>query len=165
MFVTFDTCAIVKILEHSGIADWMGRRFGNSVIHVSSEAIREAHNLGYGRESVYRIKSFGLRIEYGPVTDVMRDDAKRLEAGCPTLHDGDSRILAYARATDTELVTFDRGLAVAAKDSGSRVVFLRDRTPGTGCGTGGAAGSRAGRRPRARPLPKKGQKVVWGLFQ
>ena len=52
----------------------------------------------------------------------MAEDAAYLKTMCPTLHNGDSQILAYARATNTSLVTCDKGLAEAAKVSGTKLI-------------------------------------------
>jgi hypothetical protein len=52
----------------------------------------------------------------------MYDDAYYLEGVCPTLHSGDSQILAYVRATGTTLITCDRGLAQAAMLCGVSVI-------------------------------------------
>lgn len=123
---TFDTCVGIKIYENLNLGDLLTCRvnFKNSDIHLSSQTIFEAKRLGYDVDSVSKqIKStIGVNVISGYVTDDMRDDADYLESVCRTLHSGDSQILAYARATGTTLITCDRGLAEAARFSGTKVV-------------------------------------------
>ena len=104
----------------------------------------------------------------------MVEDAAYLETMCPTLHNGDSQILAYARATNTTLVTCDKGLAEAAILSGTKVLNP-DLLP---CEKIGLRKSRmqkivdkAIRKPSEAKqkvkslILKPGQKIVWRSFQ
>ena len=123
---TFDTCVGIKVCENPNLGSLLACRvnFENSDIHLSSQSIFEAKRLGYDVNSVSKqIKStIGVNVISGYITDDMQNDADYLESVCPTLHRGDSQILAYARATGTTLITCDRGLAEAAKLSGAKVV-------------------------------------------
>ena len=123
---TFDTCVGIKICENPNLGNLLFCRmnFENSTIHLSSQTILEANRLGYDMDSVIKqIKKFtGAKIILGTITSEMVQDAAYLETIYPTLHNGDSQILAYARATNTTLVTCDKGLAEAAILSGTKVV-------------------------------------------
>ena len=66
--------------------------------------------------------TFGVNVIHGHITKDMQDDSDYLENICPTLHTGDSQILAYTRSTGTTLVTCDRGLTEAAISSGVQVI-------------------------------------------
>ena len=115
---TFDTCVGIKICENLNVGNLLSCRinFENSTIHLNSQTLMEANRLGYDVDSVSQQikKSIGAKIVFGTVTDEMVSDASYLQTKCPTLHDGDDQILAYARATNTTLVTCDKGLAEAA---------------------------------------------------
>jgi hypothetical protein len=123
---TFDTCVGIKVFENQNLGSLLACRvnFEGSQIHLSSQSIFEAQNLGHDVETLSEQiqKSTGARIIRGKVTAAMYDDASYLESVCPTLHAGDSQILAYTRATGTTLITCDRGLAEAAIFSGTLVV-------------------------------------------
>ena len=123
---TFDTCVGIKICENPNLGNLLACRvnFENSDIHLSSQTIFEAKRLGYDVDFVTKqIKStIGVNVISGYITDDMQNDADYLVSVCPTLHAGDSQILAYARATGTTLITCDRGLAEAAMLSGTKVV-------------------------------------------
>ena len=123
---TFDTCVGIKICENPNLGSLLACRvnFEDSKIHLSSQTLFEAQRLGYDVDSVSEQiqKSTGATIIRGKITDEMYDDAYYLQGKCPTLHPGDSQILAYARATGTTLITCDRGLAEAARLSGTPFV-------------------------------------------
>ena len=123
---TYDTCVGVKICENPNLGDLLSCRinYENSTIHLTSQTVLEANRLGYDMDSVIKqIKKFtGATIILGTITDEMIQDAAYLEIMCPTLHNGNSQILAYARATNTTLVTCDKGLAEAAVISGTKVI-------------------------------------------
>jgi hypothetical protein len=123
---TFDTCVGIKICENQNLGNLLACRvdFKDSQIHLSSQSIFEAQRLGYDIESISKQiqNTTGAKIVFGKITDTMYDDAHYLESVCPTLHSGDSQILAYARATGTTLITCDRCLVTAAKLSGVNVL-------------------------------------------
>ena len=123
---TFDTCVGIKMCENPNLGSLLSCRvnFENSQIHLNSQSIVEATRLGYDVNYVSKqIQNLiGTQIISGVITDEMKNDADYLEGVCPTLHEGDSQILAYVRATGTTLVTCDRGLAEAAELSGAKVV-------------------------------------------
>jgi len=123
---TFDTCVGIKMCETPNLGSLLACRvnFENSQIHLSSQTLSEAQRLGLDVETIsdHIQKSTGATIICGKITDEMYDDAYYLERKCPTLHSGDSQILAYARATGTTLITCDRGLVEAARLSGTPVV-------------------------------------------
>ncbi len=121
---TLDTCVGIKICENPNVGNLLNCRvnFENSSIHLNSQTIFEAEKLGHDIDHISKqIQSTvggGVNVIRGYVTSSMRDDAVYLESVCPTLHAGDSQILAYARATGTTLITCDKDLAEAAGLSG-----------------------------------------------
>ncbi len=123
---TFDTCVGIKAFERPNFGSLLTCHvnFEGSEIHFSSQSIFEAKKLGFDVDAISEQiqKSTGAKIIFGKITDEMYNDASYLESKCPTLHSGDSQILAYVRATKTTLITCDRGLAEAAKLSGTSVV-------------------------------------------
>ena len=123
---TFDTCVGVKIFENPNFCSLLACHadFEDSKIHLSSQSVCEIHRLGHAAEAISKIieHSTGAKIIFGKITSQMYDDAFYLESICPTLHSGDSQILAYARATGTTLITCDRGLVEAANISGVKVM-------------------------------------------
>lgn len=123
---TFDTCVGIKICENPNIGSLLTCRvdFENSKIHLNSQTIIEATRLGYDIEqvSIKIQKLIGTSIVQGIVSERMQTGAGILEDLCPTLHAGDSQILAYAKFTKTTLVTCDKGLAEAARSVGVKVV-------------------------------------------
>ena len=123
---TFDTCVGIKAFERPNIGNLLACRvnFEDSEIHFTSQSIFEAKRLGFDVDAISEQiqKSTGARITFGKITTEMYDDAYYLEGVCPTLHSGDSQILAYVRATGTTLITCDRGLAQAAMLCGVSVI-------------------------------------------
>ena len=123
---TFDTCVGIKICENPNIGNLLACRvnFENSSIHLSSQTVSEVGKLGRDIDHISKQvqSAIGANIISGCITSDMQDDADHLESVCPTLHTGDSQILAYARATGTTLVTCDRGLEEAASLSGVKVI-------------------------------------------
>lgn len=123
---TFDTCVGIKVFENPNLGNLLGCRvnFENSNIHLSSQTVFEAKRLGYDFEQISKqIQStIGAKVISGYITNHMQNDADYLESVCPTLHTGDSQILAYVRATRTTLVTCDKDLVEAAKMSGAQIV-------------------------------------------
>jgi len=121
-----DTCVGIKIYENPNVGDLLSCRinFENSTIHLCSQTVIEANRLGYDINAVSKqiSESTGAKVIIGKVTFSMVQDAEYLETKCPTLHRGDSSILAYVRATGITLITCDRGLAEAAVISGTKVV-------------------------------------------
>jgi len=175
---TFDSCVAIKILENPNVGDMLSCRmnFANSTVHISSQTILEASRLGYDVDSISKQikKSIGAKIVLGTVTSEMVQDAAYLETMCPTLHNGDSQILAYARATNTTLVTCDKGLAEAAILSGTKVVnpdLLPCEKIGLGKSRMQKIVDKAIRKPsevkhKIKSLAlKPGQKIVWRSFQ
>jgi len=175
---TLDTCVGIKICENPNVGNLLSCRisFENSTIHISSQTVLEAARLGYDMESVsQQIKeTTGATTVFGNVTSDMSRDASYLESKCPTLHDGDDKILAYARATDSVLVTCDKGLAEAAVLSGTNVVNP-DILPCEELGIGKSKMQKIVDRAIRKPLAAKqkmrklalrpGQKIVWRSFQ
>ena len=123
---TFDTCVAIKIFENPNISSLLSCRLNlkDSKIHLSSQSVFEIKKLGYDFEHIskYIQQTIGVSIITGYITEDMENDAEYLETLCPTLHFGDSQVLAYSRATGTKLVTCDRGLAEAARISNVDVV-------------------------------------------
>lgn len=123
---TFDTCIGIKMCENPNFGSLLACRLdiADSEIHLNAQAIFEAKKHGYNVEYVSKqIKNnLGVRIIYGSITDEIKDNALSLEESCPTLHHGDSQILAYAIATKTTLITCDKGLEEAARISSVQVV-------------------------------------------
>ncbi len=175
---TFDTCVGIKICENANVGNLLSCRinFESSIIHISSQTILEANRLGYDVDAVTKqIKdSIGAKVIFGNVTSQMVQDAKYLETKCPTLHNGDSEILAYARATGTTLVTCDKGLAEAAILSGTKIVNP-DLLPCDKIGLGKSKiqkiVDKAIRKPSEAKQKVKSfvlkprQKIVWRSFQ
>ena len=119
---TFDTCVVIEMLKNPNVGGLLVCRlnFENSDIHLCTQTIIEAERLGYDTVFISKqIQSITrTNVIIGSVTNDMQNDAKRLEKTCSDLHNGDSQILAYAKATETTLVTRDRGLAKSAAQSG-----------------------------------------------
>ena len=123
---TFDTCVGIKVCENLNLGSLLACRvnFEDSKIHLSSQTIFEAKRLGQDIDHISKqIQStIGAHVINGNITQDMQNDADYLLTVCPTLHTGDSQILAYTRATGTTLITCDRGLAEAARFAGVDVV-------------------------------------------
>ncbi|MBT4326418.1 MAG: hypothetical protein HOD60_05855 [Candidatus Nitrosopelagicus sp.] len=123
---TFDTCVGIKAFESPNVGSLLACRvnFDGSEIHLSSQSVFEAKRLGFDVDAISEQiqTSTGARITFGKITTEMYDDAYYLEGVCPTLHSGDSQILAYVRATGTILITCDRGLVQAAMLCGVSVI-------------------------------------------
>lgn len=123
---TFDTCVAIKICENPNLADMLRCRinFADSHVYVNSKTIQEAKKYGYDYETVLSTlqKSLGTAIKYEQITDEMFFDAKYMEKLYPTLHAGDSEILAFAIEKSTTLITCDKGLYDAAQQSGAKCV-------------------------------------------
>ena len=123
---TLDTCGAIKIFENPNMTGLLLCRLNlkGSKIHFTSQAIFELKKLGYNFEQIAKHveQTMGVILVIGNITEDMENDAECLETVCPTLHFGDSQILAYSRATGTTLITCDRGLAEAARTSNVNVV-------------------------------------------
>ena len=123
---TLDTCVGIKICEIPNLGALLSCRlnFKNSVIHLNSQMILESKNNNYDINLISKqiTSSTGANVVFGCITDDMENDSEYLLMLCETLHRGDSQILAYARATETTLITCDKGLATAAKFCGVNVV-------------------------------------------
>lgn len=123
---TFDTCVAIKIFENPNISSLLlcHLNFQDSQIHLSSQTVFEVKKLGYDFEHIskYIQQTIGVSIITGHITEDMENYAEYLETLCPTLHFGDSQVLAYSKATGTTLITCDRGLAEAAHISNVSVV-------------------------------------------
>jgi hypothetical protein len=91
---------------------------------LSSQTIFEIKKLGYDFEHISKNiqQTIGVSIITDCITEDMQNDADYLETLCPTLHFGDSQILAYSKVAGTTLITCDRGLAEAARISNVSVV-------------------------------------------
>lgn len=175
---TFDTCVGIKICENPNVGNLLSCRinFDNSTIHLSSQTVLEVNRLGYDINSISQKikKSIDAKIVLGAITDGMIQDASYLEIHCPTLHDGDDYVLAYARATNTTLVTCDKGLAKAAMMSGTKVINP-DILPCKEIGLEKSQISKIVDRAIHKPsevkhkvksfILKPGQKIVWRSFQ
>ncbi|MCV0409371.1 hypothetical protein [Nitrosopumilus sp.] len=115
---TFDTCVGIKICENPNVGNLLSCRinFEKSTIHLNSQTLMEVNRFGFAVDTITQQikKSIGATIVFGTITNEMINDASYLQTKCPTLHDGDDHILAYARATKTTLVTCDKGLEEAA---------------------------------------------------
>ena len=123
---TLDTCVGIKICENPNVGNLLDCRvnFENSSIHLNSQTIFEAERLGHDIDLISKQiqRTVGVNVIRGYITSDMQDDAEYLESACPTLHAGDSQILAYARATGTTLITCDKDLAEAADLSGVKAI-------------------------------------------
>ncbi len=175
---TLDTCVGIKICENANVGDLLSCRidFESSTIHISSQTVLEATRLGYDVDYISKQikKSIEVKVIFGSITNSMIQDAKYLETKCPTLHDGDSKILAYARATGTTLVTCDKGLAEAAILSGTKIVNP-DLLPCDKIGLGKSKMQKIVDKAIRKPseakqkvksfVLKPGQKIVWRSFQ
>jgi len=175
---TLDTCVGIKICENANVGDLLSCRvdFESSTVHISSQTVFEATRLGYDVDFISKqIKELiGARVIFGSITSSLNQDAKYLETKCPTLHDGDSEILAYAMATNTTLITCDRGLAQAASLCGTNVVnpdILPCEKMGLSKSKMQKTVDKAIRKPfetkqKVKSLVlKPGQKIVWMSFQ
>jgi hypothetical protein len=174
---TFDTCVGIKMCENPNLGDLLACRinFTKVEIHISSQTLTEVKRLGYDIATVSEQihQSTGAKVICGTVTAHMKNDAAYLETVCPTLHTGDSSILAYARATGTSLVTCDRGLAEAARLADAGVVNP-DILPCDKIAQKKKSHSNVVKKVIAKPVAIKqkarklairpGQKIVWSAF-
>lgn len=123
---TLDTCVGIKIIENQNIANLLKCRIqmNGASIHFCTQSVFEATKLGFQIEQISKIieNKFETDVFFGTVTDEMVQVSYQLERDCPSLHYGDSKILAYAKITNTILVTCDKALALAAKQSNVQVV-------------------------------------------
>ncbi len=121
----FDTCVEIRMCQNPNIASLLACRIDlkDSTVHLNSQISTELTKSCYDVESISRqIESLGAHVKRKSITSQMKDRAIILESQCPTLHRGDSCILAYAEMTKITLVTSDRGLAQAAKLIGVGVI-------------------------------------------
>jgi len=175
---TLDTCVGIKICENANVGDLLSCRldFESSTVHISSQTVLEAIRLGYDVDLISKqIKELiGARVIFGSITSSMIQDAKYLETKYSTLHDGDSEILAYARATNTILITCDKGLAQAATLCGTNIVNP-DLLPCDEIGLGKSKMQKIVDKAIRKPsvikqnatsfILKPGQKIIWRSFQ
>ena len=123
---TLDTNVVINILKNPNISSLLTCRvnFKNSNIHLCSQTSTEAQRLDYDIDFISkRIQSTTkANVIIDRIINGLNNNAKRLEKIYPDLHDGDSQILAYAKATKTILITCDKDFAKAAKASGTKVV-------------------------------------------
>ena len=112
---TLDTSVVINILKNPNIGALVSNRlnFVNANIHLCAQVIFEAKIKGYAI-NFKQIQSItkAANIIYGKITNNMQNNAKILK-----IHKGDSRILAYAKATRTILVTCDNEFAKVAAES------------------------------------------------
>ena len=118
---TLDTCVAIKIFKNPNLGIFLLYHLNlkSSKIHLTSQTVFEVKKLGYDFEQILKNieQIIGVNVVIGYITDDMENDAEYLENICPSLHFGDSQILAYSRATNTTLITCDRGLTEAAQIS------------------------------------------------
>lgn len=90
--------------------------FDNSNVIVTSTALMEAEKHGYNYPAINEVirTRLNAQAKYEMITKKQHMDAKNLEDIHPTLHAGDSDMLAFAIDEETTLVTCDKGLAAAA---------------------------------------------------
>ena len=150
--------------------------FGGSTVYLNSQTVLEAERLGYNSSQIRgQVQAaLGTDVEFGDITDDMEFDAQYMQVEYPTLHSGDSQILAFARATSSTLVTCDRGLAIAARESGAQVINPDTLPCEQITRTPKSRWARVVRKALARPSEvsrkaktialKPGQKIVWRSF-
>ena len=123
---TLDTCGAIKIFENPNMTGLLLCRLNlkGSKIHFTSQSVFELKKLGYDFEQIAKHieQTMGVILVIGNITEGMEHDAEYLETVCPTLHSGDSQILAYSKATSTTMITCDKGLVEAARISNVSVV-------------------------------------------
>ncbi len=123
---TFDTCVGIKIYENENVGSMLSCiiNFENSTIYLTTQTLKEIKRLGRDVDSITQQiqRTIGAKIVFGTVTNEMVNNALYLQTKCTTLHGGDDYILAYAKATNTTLVTCDKGLAEAAILCGVKVI-------------------------------------------
>jgi len=175
---TFDTCVGIKAFETPNVGSLLACRvnFIDSEIHFSSQSVIEAKRLGFNVDAISQQiqKATGASVTFGKISAQMYDDASYLEDVCPTLHCGDSQILAYTRATGTTLITCDRGLAQAAKLCNVAVInpdlLPCDQIARKTKSKYSGIVRKAIRKPQVvkqkvkKLALKKGQKIVWRSF-
>ena len=171
---TFDTCVGISMREIKNLENLLKCRieFQNSVIHLTSRTQIEATKNGYNFDNIVRQieSSLQTKVVYGRITNELRCIAKDLLKRCPTLHPGDSEILAYALHLKTILVTSDQGLLQAAKivkvptinpntltcNFDTNVIVSRSRSNGSF--------KNPALPKRAKSLLKPGEKIIWRSF-
>ena len=123
---TFDTCIGIKMVDNPNFASLLSCRLEckNSLVRLTSQTALELARKGYDFASVSAQihKCLGVDIVHTTITEDMQAVAKCLQITCPTLHDGDSLILADSKLSGTTLVTCDKGLAIAANLVGVTVI-------------------------------------------
>ena len=119
---TLDTCVLIKILENPNFGNLLKCRinFENSKIYLNSQTIGEAKKKGYDIAEIYSTIQirFCQNVIFSQITDEMYTNARNLQQTYSSLHYGDSQILSFAKAKSLTLVSCDKGLIKAAKQSG-----------------------------------------------
>lgn len=173
-----DTCVAIKLCENPNHGGLLTCRidFGGSTVYLNSQTVLEAERLGYDSSQIRGQVQAALStdVEFGDITDDIEFDAQYMQVQYPTLHSGDSQILAFARATSSMLVTCDRGLAIAAKESGAQVINPDTLPCEQITRTPKSRWARVVRKALAKPSEvsrkaktialKPGQKIVWRSF-
>lgn len=124
---TLDTCVILKICRGGrNFADCLKCRidFAGSEILLNSKTVEEMERHGFDYDSVSEKLSevFETAVSFTEITDDVFADAKYMQKIYPTLHSGDDEVLAFAIATNSILVTRDKGLFEAAKLAKATVI-------------------------------------------
>lgn len=124
---TFDTCVILKICQgERNFAECLKCRIGfaDSEILLNSKTVEEMerHGFDYGSVSEKLSEVFETAISFTGITDDMFTDAKYMQRIYPTLHSGDDEVLAFTIATNSILITCDKGLFQAAKRAKAIVI-------------------------------------------
>ena len=123
---TLDTCVVIKVCENPNLGRMMSCRidFENADIYLNSQTIDEAQSKGFEKNYVLEtiMSSLGSNVICDGITDEMYCDAQYMQSKYPSLHPGDSEILAYALTKNSTLVSCDKGLLEAAKMSGAEFV-------------------------------------------
>lgn len=121
-----DTCVAIKLCENPNIGHLLNCRinFDGSIVYLSSQTIQELKKLGLDHLQIYnQVKSsLGAEVVFNEITDDMEFDSQYLQTQFPTLHVGDSQILAFTRTKFSTLITCDKGLAIAARQSSTPVI-------------------------------------------
>lgn len=120
---TTDSCVGIKVYENPNVGYMIRTRIGldeDSVVYVTSQTKFEVTKLGYDFDKICAALSvtLGCRVIPKKITYELFQKSRMLEQDFPTLHAGDSAILAFAIDTKSTLITCDRDLLVTASGAG-----------------------------------------------
>lgn len=123
---TLDTCFLIQAFKNPQIASfYLNRGCYGKKIFITEIALNEIEHVGFDKAKILlkMTEIFG-KIIVKDVTNEERIFGNKLEKTCSSLHSGDSAILAFAKRSNTVLVTLDKNLAKSCEFFGVGCVHL-----------------------------------------